>query len=371
MQALQVLAGHECHDRGEQPRGRDDDRGVDHGVGAAHREGGGDGAAGQTQSHKPGAPQGPPSAQQLHQQASRSKPCSAPGMDGWRPAELKHLPCEAWEQRRRVLLLSYKLGRSPSAYYHVSAPALRKFDKLAEHDVDHNPNNSTSPSELRLLAIFGALYRIESGATFRSMLPWMLTCIHPDLHGCTPGHDNADVSWDAQAQVEELRLNGDSLTILLVDFMKFFDLFDYNFVRHLLIQMRVCVQYADLISDLYTNMVRYIKIRNTYGAPIYGYNGRGPGDPAAILAALFLISVQFYFLDDKHPSIKKGSFVDDRNIRGRITQVIAAYKDIATFDRLAGHYNNPKKPVALATDPLDKKRSPVTQLRHSYGRGAC
>ena len=30
----------------------------------------------------------------------------------------------------RFLELAYKLGKSPSVYYHVSSPCLRKFDKF-------------------------------------------------------------------------------------------------------------------------------------------------------------------------------------------------------------------------------------------------
>ena len=38
-----------------------------------------------------------------------------------------------------------------------------------------------------------------------------------------------------------------------------------------------------------------------------------------------------------------GSAVDDRNIRGPLDDVMDAYREMAQFDELAGHFNNPKK----------------------------
>ena len=304
---------------------------------------------------QPNAPVGPPSPQQLFDQAKRARPTSAPGMDGWKPAELKHLPLVAWQHRHRVLTLSYKVSSSPYSYYHISSPALNKFDKLDRPDPTGNPNNATSPSQLRLLAIFSALYRVESGANFRAHLPWLLTWLHPALHGCVPGHDTGDVSWDAQIHVEEVLANGSDITILLMDFLKFFDLFDYDFVREMFIAVGIDTAYANLVYDLYTNLHRHIKINGTYGNTINGTNGLGQGDSAALLAALILISTQFYYLDEKYPSIAKGSCVDDRNIRGPVHQVIQAYHDITLFDMRAGHFNNPKKLVALATNPKHRE----------------
>ena len=123
-------------------------------------------------------------------------------------------------------MLCYELGKSPAAYYHVSSPCLNKFDKYEQGDIDSNPNNTMTPKQLRLLSIFSALYRVESGATYRANLPWLLTWIHPDLHGCVPGHETGDVSWDAQSSVEEALLNDERIVIILMDFLKFFDLFD-------------------------------------------------------------------------------------------------------------------------------------------------
>ena len=40
-----------------------------------------------------------PTPMQLHLKNQAAKDCSAPGLDGWKPSELKKLPLEAWRMR--------------------------------------------------------------------------------------------------------------------------------------------------------------------------------------------------------------------------------------------------------------------------------
>ena len=60
-------------------------------------------------------------------------------------------------------------------------------------------------------------------------------------------------------------------------------------------------------------------------------NGMGQGDTASILAARPFISVQFKLWDAYHPNVKKGSCVDDCNIRGNIKDIQKAYRDMVRF----------------------------------------
>ena len=100
------------------------------------------------------------------------------------------------------MMISYQLGKSPASYYDVSNTALEKSDKIARATTAEADDRSDplDPLNHRILSIFTALYRIESGATFRTLLDWLE--VHPQLHGGYPGRDFADVSWDAQSDLE-------------------------------------------------------------------------------------------------------------------------------------------------------------------------
>ena len=55
---------------------------------------------------------------------------------------------------------------------------------------------------------------MEAGAWYRILYPWFLAKLHPAIFGGVPQHDAADVSWEAQADLEEAML--DRIKIVLV-----------------------------------------------------------------------------------------------------------------------------------------------------------
>jgi len=138
--------------------------------------------------------------------------------------------------------------------------------------------------------------------------------------------------------------------------MKFFDSMEPIFMSKLMIATGFNSEFVLLNLNLYQNLTRYIKIGNSYGKPFSASNGLGQGDSFSLMVALTLVSVQFDFLAAKYPNIKAGSCVDDRNIRGSVENIMMAYTDIAEFDRLTGHFNNPKKLAMSAVHKNCRKK---------------
>ena len=173
--------------------------------------------------------------------------------------------------------------------------------------------------------------------------------IHPELHGCIPEREMPDVSWDAQAKCEHAMLTKANPVILLLDYRKFFDASEPEWIRKFAIALGLDADLAESAAQLYKNLIRFLRIGNTYGDPLTATNGLGQGDSFSLLIALSFISIQFHFLTNKHPNIKMGSCLDDRNIRGVREDVYYAYKTIIEIDTAAGHYVNPKKLAMIAT----------------------
>ena len=115
----------------------------------------------------------------LYKQAQRADDSSASSMDGWAPGDLKRLPPFAWTQRARLLRLCATKRRWPSSYYRLSSPALRKFDKM-DPNANHQP---PLPLDHRLISVYAALYRVESGAWYRNHIDWLLGWIPKECFG--------------------------------------------------------------------------------------------------------------------------------------------------------------------------------------------
>ena len=278
----------------------------------------------------------------MHQHAQRAKPRVSAGIDGWLPVELKALPLAAWEERERVFKLSVQLQTLPEDYEHVTSPCLPK------------KGQGNKPLDHRLLAVFSAIYRIEMGSWFKYLYKWFVPCLHPDLHGAVPGHEAAEVSWDAQADLEHALINRLKEVLLMVDYYKFFDSFDHAWVRDFLLMLGFPAAYANMLYKMYKNLKRIIKLGAAYGDAFIGYNGMGQGDVGTLVPALAMVSGQFYMVSLHYPSIRKGACIDDRNFRGKLQDITSMYARIAEYDRAAGHFIQPEKTAIAATHDDDK-----------------
>ena len=95
----------------------------------------------------------------------------------------------------------------PKQLLRGNTPGLPKKDK------------GTAPLDHRMLAIFSALYRIEAGAWYDHIFPWLRTILHKDMAGAIPDMEALDIAWDAQARIENALLNEISLTMVSYDFI--------------------------------------------------------------------------------------------------------------------------------------------------------
>jgi len=78
-------------------------------------------------------------------------------------------------------------------------PLLPKEDKL-EKKSDKCTYKTTK--DFRLLSLFTAIMRVETGAAYRQHMQWMLSWFNKDMHGGIPNHESAEVSWDLQSDIE-------------------------------------------------------------------------------------------------------------------------------------------------------------------------
>ena len=153
-----------------------------------------------------------------------------------------------------------------------------------------------------------------------------------------------------QADIEKAILDKKEVAVLLLDYSKFFDMFEPTWCKNLLKKVGICGGRPELVEELYKNLKRYTKIGNTYGEAMCGSNGVGQGDVNAVLIALIFIDAQFRMLDSEFPDIDKSACLDDRSLRGQIASLHAAFRRIQTFDEKAGHETNPSKIAVSGTD---------------------
>ena len=111
----------------------------------------------------------------------------------------------------------YATGKNPQSYYHVPTPTTPKGK------ANENKGNIAMASDNRLLALFAAVYWVESGAQYRRHAEWMQQWKHPDMHGVIPNHESGEVSRDVQADIEQALHKKQNLITSRMDYYKLFE----------------------------------------------------------------------------------------------------------------------------------------------------
>ena len=291
-----------------------------------------------------------PTPDHLYAKASSARDAAAPGMDGWRPSELKKLPRQAWVQRHRLLLLVKLRGTWPTNYLRVAAPSLRKADRL-DPDALRSP---PSAKDVRLLSIYTQLYRVEAGAWFGNHVEWLVRNVHSGCVGGLKGLESLMASWDAQSNMAEAHASQDPFAMAFLDYFKFFDSFQPAFFGHFLLKAGMHADFVRLFVHLNENSKRFVKIADTYSNPITPFNALGQGDPWVLIVALLYVSTQFRMINHFAPLIKCSAVIDDRSLQGPPRQLHCALLKVFVFDSLAGHITHPDKLTVSACSKRDR-----------------
>jgi hypothetical protein len=207
------------------------------------------------------------------------------------------------------------------------------------------------------------------GAWYKILAPWFHSNLHPSIHGGVRNHEALEVSWDAQADIEEALLQDVDMLFSAVDYFKYFDSFDHSWVHGFLIRIGFPGVLADMMLNMYLVIQRYIKIGKAYGLAQEVYNGMGQGDHGALFPAVALVSGQFFMLDLLYPQVRKGACIDDRNFRGSYNDVLGTYHAVYDFDIAAGHMLQASKNVMMTT--TQKSRDKLKQLSLHGHKVSC
>ena len=138
-----------------------------------------------------------------------------------------------------------------------------------------------------------------------------------------------------QMDMEEATLTGQENTQIDTDYEKFYDTFDPSFFRELLIHVGLPVELADMTYFMYSKIQRRFKIGQHLGNPFPSTRGAGQGDTMSTIGAHIVTSIQFRVIQHRHPTVKTGSIIDDRNFRGPKDDVIAAVRSALHYDATA------------------------------------
>ena len=149
--------------------------------------------------------------------------------------------------------------------------------------------------------------------------------------------------------LQRARTNKQEMVIVELDYYKFFDKIDPNFMYQFMSKLGFRQTMLKPVHDLNTRLRRRIRIGRHLGDPFTAELGACQGDTASLLTAHALATALVRILDHHHPNVRKGAAVDDRNLRGHENEIYEAIQASLQYERDAGLENNCSEFVAVAT----------------------
>jgi len=140
------------------------------------------------------------------------------------------------------------------------------------------------------------------------LTPWLRKAIHKDVVRATAGKEALDVAWASQGYIEESMCKGIAAVLSSYDFSKYFDSFDHDLTKQLLLHLGVPELLVNLMHNLYKDMQRIMKKGKSLSEAFEVYNGYGQGDALSLIPALLLVSFQFRVIEAKLPLVKWGIY---------------------------------------------------------------
>ncbi len=169
---------------------------------------------------------------------------SAPGDDGWRPAELRELPQWALQELSEVLSLIERVGRWPETLMSATTCLIPKAEPSAD------------PLQQRPLTVMSAVYRAWAKARCSEILVWQERWLDPGQAGFRAGHGTADVLLPHAAAFEAASATGAPLWGASLDLSKAFDMVPHTLLFPLLVEMGMPLTFANLMADMYCRLRR-------------------------------------------------------------------------------------------------------------------
>ena len=282
----------------------------------------------------------------LHRIIQKRKTCAAPGLDGWRTAELQCLtpaelqPCASFMQ-----------------LIEESTLPLPKSLVCAKQVILNKPGPSTALYK-RLITILPAILLAYTGARFAQLQTWQQATMPKSILGGIKGRFMSDLFNQIRLDIDDAKAQGHSLIGLKLDKAKAFDRVIPSYVAALFLAFGVPSGISNFFVKIYDGLHRHLSYRNWCSpeattAP----NGVCQGCSLSLLAINVYNKVWCHLLDHL-PDIYARAYIDDSYLWCKLQNsatLVQAIQVTKIWDLLSGQKLNESKSLAWGTSSEARK----------------
>ena len=287
-------------------------------------------------------------AEDLFETIQRRKQLAAPGLDGWRTAELQKLPIAVYRP-----IASYFLALEENA------------ESLAEtlvraKQIILNKNGLADPLQKRLITVLPALALAYTGTRFRQLQTWQTLALPRTIFGAVKGRKMPTIANTIRLDIDNANENNEAVVGLKLDKSKCFDRINPDYAAALFISFGLPSSIVAMFLKLYRGLKRHMFYKSwSSPRPTTASNGVAQGCSMSLLAVNIYAKVWSCMLQ-KLPGISHAAFIDDSYIWTKVINLQILHQALQVtelWDKLSGQQFNQEKSKLFASTNEARKQA--------------
>jgi ribonuclease HI/exonuclease III len=261
----------------------------------------------------------------LKRTISRMPARGVPGMDGWRPRELKLLPTELLDGFAAAYNTMEHTGECPDSLLDALVAMIPK-----SLDGTEVPD----PMQLRPITITSVLYRVWAATRLRDLMPWQEQWLPATLFGFRQKHGTQDLYWHVAFQIERANITNTPIYGVQFDFQKCFDSIPHKIMFGLAEALGIPERLLRPLRTLYGQLRRRFRVAGHVGEPFIPSNGILQGCALAVVLLNIIMTVWCRVIKANVAAATPAGYADDVGIQTSTRpelraaiQLTAAYAD--------------------------------------------
>lgn len=238
-------------------------------------------------------------AQDLQKIIHSRKKHAAPGLDGWRTAEMQAISISA---------------------LHIFAYMFRRLEQTDEplpqalataKQIILNKNGSSEPLQERLITLLPVIMLAYTGARFHHLREWQMVAMPRQLQGGIPHRSMPAIHTSFALRIDDAKNSDQAMLGVKIDKAKCFDRIIPSYAAALMLAFGVPKCVIVIFTKLYQQLVKHLAFKSWFAPlPTHGPNGVAQG------CSLSLIAINVHMKAWVHliailPDVMAQAFIDD------------------------------------------------------------
>eukprot|EP00438_Fugacium_kawagutii_P009864 Skav229361 [mRNA] locus=scaffold3209:151155:155840:- [translate_table: standard] len=210
-------------------------------------------------------------------------------------------------------------------------------------------------SHYRPITVLSLLFRIWSTIRAKLLLRHIAAQANAHMKGNMPGQTSVSIWWRLQQEIEDCHYDGTALTGTVADLVKAFNLLPRKPIFHMAKRIGIPSSFVNTWKAFTDGLTRRFFIDHQPSQGVQSSTGLPEGDPLSVCGMALLNLVTHAWMEQRFPSLRFLSYVDNFQLLGpNADEIMAGFDNLTQFLALVDVEIDSPKTFCWSTSPVER-----------------